>query len=193
MPHHSTSGAFVLVCLLLVSCEKDVPASPTASDAQPPSVSVADLEKLSTQIDSLQKRVMALESGEATVSSEKEGYDIARTKFGPFTVAVGNATPYLDGYKVTLRVGNLTNANFNGVKLNIAWGIPRLFETLNDHSFKEWAKWDRLLKKKEFAVTTTLESGAYTDIEVNLTPAKPEEIKSFKVSFELDQLELRVR
>lgn len=42
-------------------------------------------------------------------------------------------------------------------------------------------------------LTTKLMSGSFTDVDVVLTPAKPEDIKSFSVGFELNQLELRVR
>lgn len=80
------------------------------------------IKELRSDLFALQFRVLALESAEATVSTEEEGYDIAKTKFGPFTVSCRGATPYLDGFKVKLRIGNLTNAMFNGAKLNISWG-----------------------------------------------------------------------
>lgn len=127
----------------------------------------------------------ALESGDATVSTEEEGYDVARTKFGPFTVSTRGATPYLDGFKVKLRIGNLTNANFNGAKLKVAWGPP-----FNAQNVEEWSN---AQKTKEIDMTTQFRSGAFTDVEIALTPAKADEIKSFTVGIELNQLALRTR
>lgn len=184
-----SAGAITLAGLLLSACKQQEASSPPASvassPATAPSVSVDDIRKLENQVFLLQQRVAALESGEAAVTTEEEGYDIAHTKFGPLTVSSRGATPFLDGYKVKLRIGNLSNANFNGVKLNLAWGLP--FDANNP------GQWSKSQKTKELALTTKLASGTFTDVEVALTPAKPEEIKVFTVGFELNQLELRVR
>jgi len=112
-------SVFVLItAVLLASCNQ----GSTSSDFS------KQITELKSELLVLQIRVSALESGEATVSTEEEGYDIAKTKFGPFTVSCSGATPYLDGFKVKLRIGNLTNAKFNGAKLNICWGprFPKL-------------------------------------------------------------------
>jgi len=144
-----------------------------------------EVQRLHWDIVFLKSRVETLEAGEATVSSEQQGYDVAKTKFGPFTVSTRGATPYLDGYKINLRIGNLTNANFNGAKLKLGWGPP--------YDPKKHEEWEKAQKKREISITNKLASGSFTDVEVILTPAKPDEIKSFTVGFELDQLELRVR
>lgn len=167
-------------------------SAPTTAD-QPPAAATAEqiqelrkeVTRLAVETYFLKSRVESLESGQATASTEEQGYDIARTKFGPFTVSTRGVTPYLDGFKVKLRVGNLTNADFNGAKLKLAWGPP-----FDGNSHEEWEK---AQKKKEMSVTNRFASGSFTDVEVILTPAKPEEIKSFAVGFELDQLQLRVR
>ena len=165
------------------------------SPASPPLVAIVTLDEhaaLKKQVQTLQwdlfflkNRVETLESGEATVSTEEQGYDVSRTKFGPFTVSARGAAPYLDGYKVKLRIGNLTNANFNGAKLKLGWGPP--------YDPKKPEDWEKSQKKREISITSKLASGSFTEVEVILTPAKPEEIKSFTVGFELDQLELRAR
>ena len=188
MPPRSFREALALFCVLLAGCKQELPAPPPAEAATPPaipSVSVEEFRKLRGQVFLLQRRIATLESSEATVSTEEEGYDVARTKFGPITVSTRSATPYLDGYKVKLRIGNMTNASFNGAKLSLGWGPP--FDT---NKPEEWANSQ---KTKEMTLTTKLLSGAFTDVEVTLTPAKPEDIKTFTVGFELNQLELRVR
>ena len=182
------AGILGSICILCASCKQDVSGPVPASAPIPepaPAVSQDDLMKLRFELFALKQRVATLESGEATVSTDEEGYDVARTKFGPLTVSTRGATPYLDGYKVKLRIGNLTNANFNGAKVKLGWGPP--FDAKN---YQEWSK---AQKSKEVDITTKLASGAFTDVEVSLTPAKPEEVKSFTVGFTLNQLELRAR
>ena len=187
--------AKILLSMLLLSavflgaCKPTEPAAPTVAPGPPtsePEVAADEFRKLRGEVFLLKHRVATLEDGTATVSTEEEGFDVAKTKFGPFTVSSRGATPYLDGYKVRVRIGNLTNANFTNAKLKLGWGPP--FEAGKD--FEAWSKSQR---SKEVGLTTKLMSGSFTDVDVVLTPAKPEDIKSFTVGFELNQLELRVR
>jgi len=167
----------LIISMLLAGCNK----GSTSSDVS------NRITELSTDLLLLQLRVSALESGEATVSTVEEGYDIAKTKFGPFTVSSRGATPYLDGFKVKLRIGNLTNAKFNGAKLNISWGPPY------DSKKIKYEEWKKNQKKQTFDLTNSFSPGTFNDIEIALTPAKSEEIKSFTVGIELNQLALRVQ
>jgi hypothetical protein len=166
----------LIVSMLLFGCNQ----GSTSSDLS------KQIKELRSDLFLLQYRVSALESGEATVSTEEEAYDIAKTKFGPFTVSSRGATPYLDGFKIKLRIGNLTNAKFNGAKLNISWGPPY------DNKNSNYEEWSKNQKKKTVDLTTSFSPGAFNDIEIALTPAKAEEIKSFTVGIELNQLALRV-
>jgi len=159
--------------------------APTAATAEQIDELRKSVARLEMDTFFLKSRIESLESGEATASTEEQGYDIARTKFGPFTVSTRGVTPYLDGFKVKLRVGNLTNADFNGAKLKLGWGPP--------YDGKNYEEWQKAQKKKEMSATNRFASGSFTDVEVILMPAKPEEIKSITVGFELDQLQLRVR
>ena len=84
-----------------------------------------------------------------------------------------------------VKPGQGQSANFNGAKLTVSWGPP-----FDDKNPGEYFKNQ---KKKEFSVTNQFSSGAFTDLEVALTPAKPEEVKTFSVGIKLDQLALRVR
>jgi hypothetical protein len=133
----------------------------------------------------LQFKVDALESGDASVSTEDQGYGVAKTNFGAFTVSTRSVTPYLDGFKVKLRIGNLTSANFNGAKISVSWGPP--FDEKNPSEFL------KNQKKKDFSLTNQFVSGAFTDVDIALTPAKPQDVKSFWVGIQLDQLSMRAR
>jgi len=186
--------ALLISGALIAGCNQGSTNATSSNSSQQPAATLTSTSELSEQIKNLrsdlfrlQFKVSALESGDATVSTEEEGYDVAKTKFGPLTVSTRGAMPYLDGFKVKLRIGNLTNADFNGAKLNVAWGPP--FDEKN-FNFEEWSKNQ---KKKQIDLTTRFHSGAFTDVEITLTPAKAEEIKSFTVGIELNQLALRMR
>lgn len=192
MKSWQSAMALLMSGALIAGCNQGATIATSPNKSQQTAATLTSTSELSEQIKKLrsdlfglQFRVSALEAGDATVSTEEEGYDVAKTKFGPFTVSTRGATPYLDGFKVKLRIGNLTNADFNGAKLNIAWGPP--FDEKN-FNFEEWSKNQ---KKKGVDLTTRFRSGAFTDVEIVLTPAKAAEIKSFTVGIELNQLALR--
>lgn len=172
-------------CLFLAACNQGAQTSPTPpSTPSAPDLS-ADVRKLQMDLLQLQFRVDALESGDASVSAEEQGYGVAKTSFGAFTISTRSVTPYLDGFKIKLRIGNLTTANFNGAKLTVTWGPP--------YDVKNPSEYFKNQKKKEFSLTNQFVSGAFTDVEVALTPAKPEDVKTLSVGIQLDQLSLRAR
>ena len=178
------------IAITVASCGGEGSTTSTALSAS--AENAQQLEELKKRVSRLEvqrllleSRIESLESGVATVSTEEQGYSIARTQFGPFTVSTRSATPYLDGYKIKLRFGNLTNADFSGAKLNLGWGPP--IEGM------EHDAWKSAQKQREVSVTNQFRSGSFTDLEVILTPAKPEEVRSFTVGLELNRLELRVR
>lgn len=180
----------LLVAAVLAGCGPQIdapaPSQPSASAPADKQAELADrVEYLSAEIGDLRDRVDALESGAATVTTDGNGYDVARTRFGAFTVSTRGATPYLDGYKVRLRIGNLTTANFTGATLKLEWGPP-----YNSMRASERRK---NMKKKDVNIPNRLTSGSFTEVDVILTPAKPEEIKTFTVGLELNQLGLPVR
>jgi hypothetical protein len=75
------------------------------------------------------------------------------------------ATPYLDGFKIKLAIGNFTSAAFRGVKLTLLWGA-----SVN------------ALKSKKYDLALELQPGTYTTAEITIAPAKPEEIKEIGIA-----------
>ena len=179
------TNLILVCCLFFTACDQVTQTSPTPSPASNVPDLSADVFKLQMDLLKLQFRVDALESGDALVSAEEQGYGVAKTSFGAFTISAKSVTPYLDGFKIKLRIGNLTTANFNGAKLSVTWGPP-----YDENKPGEYIKNQ---KKKEFSLTNQFVSGAFTDVEVVLTPAKPEDVKSILVGIQLDQLSLKLR
>jgi hypothetical protein len=188
MPLTFHKSPILLLAILSAACSQKTEQVSPANAASAPSSEAKlrdELQQLKWDLYFLKSRVNTIEAGDATISTEEHGYDVARTKFGPFTVSARGVTPYLDGHKVKLRIGNLTNANFSDAKLKLSWGPPFDQNRLDE--------WEKNQKKREVKLNENLVSGSFTDVEVILTPSKPEDIKSFSVGFELDKLQLRVR
>lgn len=180
-----TKNLALACCLFLAACNQGTQTSPTPAPVPNVPDLSSEVRKLQMDLLKLQFRVDALESGDASVSAEEQGYGVAKTSFGAFTISTRSVTPYLDGFKIKLRIGNLTTANFNGAKLTVTWGPP--------YDEKSPGEFFKNQKKKEFSLTNQFVSGAFTDVEVALTPAKPEDVKSLSVGIQLDQLSLRAR
>ena len=116
-------------CLALAGCNQGTQSpSPAPSTPKVPDLS-EDVGKLQIDLLKLQFRVDALESGDASVSSEEQGYGIANTNFGTFTVSTRAVTPYLDGFKVKLRIGNLTS-DLASIRRTPLYAAMRLDSTL---------------------------------------------------------------
>jgi hypothetical protein len=180
----------VLMLLFAVDCRKEPAASPGKESSnpydglwQPDSKATEQLGKLEKRLKTLEIRVNDLEPSEATVNTEDASYDIARTRFGPFTVVCMGVTPYLDGFKIKLAIGNLTTATFHGAKLRLTWGPP--FDEKAPQNFLESRK------HRDIDLTANLNPGSYRIAEVIATPAKPEEIRSIGVGIELKTISLK--
>lgn len=58
--------------------------------------------------------------------SSPGGYSFLNTQNGVFYVALREAVPYLDGYKLILDVGNPSYATYNGFELTAEWPVALL-------------------------------------------------------------------
>jgi hypothetical protein len=148
-----------------------------------------DLNSLSVRVDStsnnyarLASQVSGLEPGSTFLSTENEGYAIARTQFGPFIISRRGVSPYQDGFRIKLAIGNLTNASFKGAKLRVTFGSF----SVRDKKFTDE-------QSKLFNISDELSVGAFTNVDIALSPAKAEEIKTIEVGLELSQMYLKTK
>lgn len=119
-------------------------------------------------------RINRLDQKSATVPTDSKEYDIAKTPYGSFLVIVDRVDPYLDGFKVKMRVGNLSDATFTSGKMTILWG-----ELGFEH-------------EKSMQLAADVLPGRYTQVEAVLTPSKASEIKELHVSLEFGGAKLGV-
>jgi ABC-type transporter Mla subunit MlaD len=138
-----------------------------------------DLNDVSNKVDSisnacagLTSKIASLEPGNALLSTENEGYTIASTKFGPFIILKRGVSPYQEGFKVKLGVGNLTGATFKGARLHVTLGNQQT---------------------KIYNLSDEISPQAYTNVEIAVSPAKTDEIKTLQVGLELSQMYLKTK
>jgi TolA-binding protein len=176
--------ATVLAVCALAACDQR-PSPPPSLVKTSPQVSSELLEAFSyvdsrlaqveQQVRQVQSRIDRLEQDEQSVTISTESgsniYQLARTKYGTFTISAKDVTPYLDGFKLRLEIGNLTSANFQGAEISVAWG--------GNH-------------KKQFKVTNSFMPGSFTEVEVALTPATSEGVKHLIVGMSVDRLVLQI-
>jgi hypothetical protein len=177
---------FVLAAAFLSSCEKEADAELRAKVV----ALEAAIEELRDELknndfmDELQRDSIAeVLQAPAGLSGESTGYSIARTQFGPFPVLIEGVSPYLDGYKAKIKIGNMTSARFQGAKINVKWQLPLEKDT-------PYKVWQESKKEKEFSVTKVFPPGTYTLVEVALTPATPAEIRNLSIHLDFNQMSL---
>jgi len=173
LSRRSTSAICLIIFSLTVfSCDNKGPTPLPVSETPASKESLQEkVDQLEHELTKLRLQVSGLTDGTASVSTEDKGYSVAPTKYGAFTVLCRNISPYLDGYKAQLGIGNLTSARFNGAKIILRWG-------------------KHFSKSKETSVTNSFLPGRSTNLEVVMTPAKPEDVKVFLVTLDFDQMTL---
>ena len=138
--------------------------------------------KISTEI---QDSIIANINQSSATIADGGGYGIARTNLGVFTVSMEKIEPYLDGYRATLSIGNPSGLRLHGGEFQVEWGLP--WGTKNKTPAEIYAS----KRSNKFSIVKDFLPWAYTNIEVALTPAKPEEVKRLTVGVAWNQISLR--
>jgi hypothetical protein len=154
------------------------PASPPA-----PQTTAAELASLKKQnqnlqiaVDALTMRLAAVEKSNfsnaldiivfqhATISiapTDLGKYARLDSAYGVFLISLENVTPYLEGYRLSLDIGNMTSASFIGFSLDASWNAS--FDAKTDYN-----KWQAAEKKQTFSFPTSLLPAAWNRIELIL-------------------------
>ena len=158
------------------------------------------IKKLESRVESLEsslkfanQRIWALEKltseSVALDASHLKGYSQLATTSGHFVLSLRNAEPYLDGYRVSVEVGNITTARYNGFKLIATWAGESPDWKVGAEKLKAYfAKRER--QTGEFSFTEELAPGTWTQVELTLTPATPEDVKGIDLKMETNLLSL---
>ena len=168
-----------VICLiaLLMTCDQLLAQTASRNSKNNRGVeskSAEEIQRLQWEIAFLKTRLDDLESGEAHIRLEDAAFDITRNRFGSFTVSCIAVNPFLDGFKVRFRLGNLTNATYNSFKLKFRWFTKDKADP----------------NTKELSFTNNFYAGSFIDVEAPFTPATPGEFKEISVKILLNQMEM---
>lgn len=148
----------------------------------------SQVSSLSQKLSNLNFKVSILESkpyGSAVLDPSEKGYSRVDTDQGSFLLAVRTVSPYLDGYRVVLDVGNLQDATYDGITLDSKWGKPWKFG--GRVSYTDWYK---RLNEKKFVLTNTLLPGTWNRVPIVLSPAKADQLGYLEVSMKTSEVSL---
>src|SRR5262249_7141847 len=142
------------------------------------------VDSLGWELQNLRGQILVLRSSAAPnyqsvqLDPTEKGYERIDTVSGFFLISCDDAKPYLDGYKLSLRVGNPTTATYSGFRFNVRWGGT--FQSPSDTTFHQ----------KDVSFTNTLKPASWNNVDLVITPATPEEMKSIFVSMETPEMKL---
>lgn len=117
-------------------------------------------------------------------------------KWGTFLVRIKEVRPYLDGYKITFSVRNLSNITFQNPKVKLRWTYLRKEHNPNDilempkeycgqwnkKYEKEMKDWSLSFQEKEFLNLNDLEPKSWTDLEFSILPCKADRFEHVEFS-----------
>ena len=84
----------------------------------------------------------------------------------PLFFAVDKVEPYLDGFKITAKIGNTTTANFRGINLRVIWASGARAES--------------------FDIPTAIQPGQWNVINFVLSKSSADDVKNFSVAINTD-------
>jgi hypothetical protein len=104
---------------------------------------------------------------------------------GLLLVSLGKVEPYLDGYRVELKIANPYLMTFKGVDVSVTWA-PRW--KVNIDQFAEWIKKNR---SQKFSFTDELVPGRWNSLSLILPSTKPDEFGYLSVSLDTNTISMR--
>lgn len=182
-----------LVVLIILACLAPG-ANGQTKTTQPKSSKVAvqpseELTQLRAEISRLQERITKLENRlafqEYLLKDKQEKHDqiyldLTQHEFqrldtdsGTVLVSFEDATPYLNGYKIHLTIGNPSSMGYAGYKLKVRWAKTYDYDKYTEASYAEWNK---SIQEKEISFTEKLEPGVWNPAEFILSPAAADQL-----------------
>jgi hypothetical protein len=140
------------------------------------------------------QRIQALESADmlrdqkwVMLDPTTKAYQRIDTSIGSLLVSVKSVTPYLDGFNVTIAIGNPYGMDLNGILVSCKWGTSFLYTNGIVSNYQEV---QNSQKSKDFQQTDVLLGGRWNPVELAITPATADEIKNLRISITPDTVSL---
>lgn len=126
---------------------------------------------------------------QAVLDPTKKNFTPVERNGERFFIRCQDTTPYLDGYKVALAVGNPSSALYNGFKLTAVWGKALPVKKWFDAAAQK--EWQSSLRTNEFTFTDELRPGTWNKVEIILSPAKSDELEYLAIGLQTGAVRLR--
>jgi hypothetical protein len=104
----------------------------------------------------------------ASLSGSTKGFELAKTEYGSFLVSLVDVQPYLDGFKVTLSIGNPLYADITDGTISVKYGTSST---------------DSLSTVSQ-PIDQPIAGGHWTDVVITVAPAKVEQLDYIGVSLD---------
>jgi hypothetical protein len=148
-------------------------ASSNAQGSKPATPQPPSTIELLKRLEFLEYRVAALESRTASrwasIDCNTQNYDefLLDSSHLPFFAACTKVEPFLEGFRITLRIGNPHSFSFNNVTGTFYFGNPAPSTPL---------------KEQKFSALEGLRAGTWTTVVITVNPAKAEELRKVFLS-----------
>ena len=111
------------------------------------------------------------------------------TSFGSFAISLEDVSPYADGVRVRLLVGNLSTATVEGGTLRVKWG-PRRPSIESDSHATNVERWRKSLRERTLDFQEDLRSGSRNTVSLVLSGLPPAEFGYLELSMEAKTIRL---
>lgn len=113
----------------------------------------------------------------AELSLTDKSFSTVRTDLGIFLVSVQDVTPFANGVKLKLDVGNPQAMTYSGLKFKLSW------KTASNTNGPD--------QTKEIDLPQRFLPGAWNRVELVLSPAKADDLANVRVSIDPNQVQLQ--
>lgn len=142
------------------------------------------IDDLAERFDALESRIEAIESKNAVrelldrigntayLTPGDSGYSLLETNHGAVAVSFQDISAFASGSRVTLRFGNTTGADFDGISARVEWGA------VGDAGVPDVEN----ERNKEVSFTEDFRRSSWTDVRVVLDGTPPASVGFIRVS-----------
>jgi uncharacterized coiled-coil protein SlyX len=147
------------------------------------------LDQYSKELNnSVDQRLQAQNDEVVALNLADKGYRKVVTNSGLFLLSLQDVQRMDNGYRLGIHVGNPNFANYQGVTLKLTWG-----QKWDPNSIIPYNKWRNSLATANFVYDGPLNSGTWTEVLVNIIPAKINELEYIECSLDVGSIQLNLK
>jgi hypothetical protein len=162
------------------------PVLPDFGSQAVPMATAADVSKLEQRVWDIEMTNAFREPRWIQIDMTSHGYEKLNTDLLPTLVSAVNASPYLDGFRVTLALANPYSITFQGLTVHtITHSVDMKVSGTVVTNLEEY---NASAKHRDFDQTEILYPGRWNHVSFELVPATAQELRTLEISVELKQI-----